>query len=688
MAITVTQVNSTSDTFNVWLTTTNQMANLMSTAVVTANSNANGSLTTGNAHVNGIMSSVTMATTTLRGGNVQSSGLLTISTNVQVSDTQIILGNSTVNVVANTIAFTLANSTVSYSLIKPTASQKAGTTFYLNANGSWSNPFNASISVNGTVTATAFRSGTGTANAVLSNTSLAITNSTVSFTLGIPTSAQVSDGGYYLNANGNWVDIFAGAITFDSEVTATGFRSGTGTTNTSLSNTALTLSNSTVSFSLIKPTTSQVSDGDFYFNANGSWVDIFARSETFTGTVTGSSGLKAGTSATSNITISNTGITFANSTVSSFTMIQPTTAEQDGAHYLNGNGAWVAIFEIDPVIEGNVTADTFTAGGSSTNVFINATSITIANTTTSFTILNPTTSQVSDGDFFLNANGSWVDIWSPAATFDSSVTATSFRSGTGTANAVLSNTTLTISNSTVTFTLGKPTAAQQSAGDTFLNADGTWDAIGTSNSSGFKITGNLYATDDRIWANNVMVDGILRGGNATISEVLNISSNVAVTGTKISVGTGSTNTQLTTTTLTLANSTVTFILDKPTAAEISAGDRYLNANGEWASLATATLANAETSGTGAQIIDSWASASYWAAEYTIVTNDNNANNRQTSRMMLMHNGDALLTEYAVLISNNDMGVYSANVNSGTVRLWFQPVSSNTSVFIKKEYVPV
>jgi hypothetical protein len=54
-----------------------------------------------------------------------------------VNTTGLSVGSSTSNIVANTIGFTIANSTVTYSYISPTAVQKANTSFFLNANGSW-----------------------------------------------------------------------------------------------------------------------------------------------------------------------------------------------------------------------------------------------------------------------------------------------------------------------------------------------------------------------------------------------------------------------------------------------------------------------------------------------------------------------------------------------------------------------
>jgi hypothetical protein len=58
--------------------------------------------------------------------------------NAVVNTTGLAVGNTTVNATVNSTAFTIANSTVTYSYISPTAAQKANTTFFLNANGSWS----------------------------------------------------------------------------------------------------------------------------------------------------------------------------------------------------------------------------------------------------------------------------------------------------------------------------------------------------------------------------------------------------------------------------------------------------------------------------------------------------------------------------------------------------------------------
>jgi hypothetical protein len=57
--------------------------------------------------------------------------------NAVVNSTVLIIGNTTVNSTVNSTSFTISNSTVVYTYTSPTAAQKANTTFFLNANGSW-----------------------------------------------------------------------------------------------------------------------------------------------------------------------------------------------------------------------------------------------------------------------------------------------------------------------------------------------------------------------------------------------------------------------------------------------------------------------------------------------------------------------------------------------------------------------
>lgn len=88
MARAVANVNIAVDTFNGWVTKTNVLLDALSNEIVTANNQANGALTTGNGFVNGIFGANTIVVpASLRGGNVQSSNTLNISSNVVVGNT-------------------------------------------------------------------------------------------------------------------------------------------------------------------------------------------------------------------------------------------------------------------------------------------------------------------------------------------------------------------------------------------------------------------------------------------------------------------------------------------------------------------------------------------------------------------------------------------------------------------------
>lgn len=89
-----------------------------------------------------------------------------------------------------------------------------------------------------------------------------------------------------------------------------------------------------------------------------------------------------------------------------------------------------------------------------------------------------------------------------------------------------------------------------------------------------------------------------------------------------------------------------------------------------------------TTGTSAQLLDTYAVASYRGAEYYIALKDNNANSYQATKILTVHNVvNVFSTEYATIISNASLGVFDANVASnGThVTLYVTPTSTNTTV---------
>lgn len=111
MSVNIANVQTLSDTFQVWIDKTNSGLDVISRLAVTTEGNTSGGQTTGNAHVNGFFSANLLAASTLRGGNVAAAGNLTITTNTSItganlhSTSNLHLVNA--NTLINAAAFTL-----------------------------------------------------------------------------------------------------------------------------------------------------------------------------------------------------------------------------------------------------------------------------------------------------------------------------------------------------------------------------------------------------------------------------------------------------------------------------------------------------------------------------------------------------------------------------------------------------
>jgi len=110
---TIVPVNTAIENWLSVLDKINELIDFADNYTVSVDTSANGSLSTGNGYVNGIFSALTLACSTIRGGNVQANGTLTIYANL------ISVGNSTVNTVANSTQITvskivLGNTTVGF----------------------------------------------------------------------------------------------------------------------------------------------------------------------------------------------------------------------------------------------------------------------------------------------------------------------------------------------------------------------------------------------------------------------------------------------------------------------------------------------------------------------------------------------------------------------------------------------
>lgn len=207
-----------------------------------------------------------------------------------------------------------------------------------------------------------------------------------------------------------------------------------------------------------------------------------------------------------------------------------------------------------------------------------------------------------------------------------------------------------------------------------------------TNANGAVTTGNVYV-NGIFAALTVAIPTALRGGNVQSSAALAITSNVNVSGDYVFVGNSTVNAIVNSSTFSLANSTATFVLQKPSAAAIAADTYYLNANGSWVQLGVEEQAQVNTSGTSAQLIDSFIMASYYSADYSLVINDNGANNRQMVKVAVLHDeGTAYHNEYSVITSNSELGAFTANANTTHARLYLTPTVADTTVTFKRETI--
>lgn len=164
MTISVANTANT-NSFYYWLQRTNELADAMSTRTITVESNT----TTGNAHVNGTFSAVSLATTTLTGGNTGAAATLNIGSNVNITGvtntaanvnvTGILYVNGNItstgtvavgsNVTLNTSVLTIGNSTVN-STINSSSLVLEGETVNSSSIASW----NAVAGITGTLSFT------------------------------------------------------------------------------------------------------------------------------------------------------------------------------------------------------------------------------------------------------------------------------------------------------------------------------------------------------------------------------------------------------------------------------------------------------------------------------------------------------------------------------------------------------
>lgn len=162
MARQITAIDTATDTFQDWVTRTNEIIDFCNTEVVSVNST--GTYVTGDGFVNGHFGSNLFSTATLRGGNTGTLTVLTIETNTYITGSRLYLGNSTVNSIINSLSVSWANSTLTSNI------GASGASF----GNSFINTTAIGVGANVIVNTSSVFIGNSTVNSVVNSSSLSI----------------------------------------------------------------------------------------------------------------------------------------------------------------------------------------------------------------------------------------------------------------------------------------------------------------------------------------------------------------------------------------------------------------------------------------------------------------------------------------------------------------------------------
>ncbi len=194
-------------------------------------------------------------------------------------------------------------------------------------------------------------------------------------------------------------------------------------------------------------------------------------------------------------------------------------------------------------------------------------------------------------------------------------------------------------------------------------------------------------------ATAIAVSTFLSVGNSTVNTQINstaitapaisfttitVGSNVSINSSTISVGNSTVNTQINSTvtmvganmvanntTLAIGNSSVKTTIN---STAVSVGGVIIGQ--------TTGLINVSTAGTGSQVVDSFDKTVYRGGHYILTFTDNVSNNFMYSDVGVLHSGGVgYVTNYAVINSNTNQGVFSASTNATHFILNFTPTTT-------------
>lgn len=239
--MTIAVANTTnSQSFGAWLTTTNRLASIISSNAVTVDLSTSGSVSTGNAYVNGHFGSQVLYSNTILGGSPGNTNPnIAIGSKIFISNTGVSV-NTSLFVTNNVLTITNTASATSLTISPANTTVIANGQFFLNANSAWSAilsqiagsntqiQFNSSNNFAGSANLTFISTtdrlsvGGSTTNTVVQPGNVTISNTSVSLSMTLPTTVQTANGAFYLNANGAWSQVKAGAGYYKGNAGAAG----------------------------------------------------------------------------------------------------------------------------------------------------------------------------------------------------------------------------------------------------------------------------------------------------------------------------------------------------------------------------------------------------------------------------------------------------------------------------------
>lgn len=242
MTISVANVLTT-DTFGSWLTKTNTLATIASQNAVTADASSGGSITTGNAYVNGVFGANTfVAYSGIGGGSLTAGNTLNLLTNTSFTYS----GSGLVTFAANSSTSSFTSVTNSVSIVSTGGNTVLGGSF-LNINASTTNVTSTSLNANSNLTVTGnstFKanssfavltvSGNSSVTTLLANTTNTTIVGNTSFANSVTVANAIIAGGLanvnQLNVRGAVTSNIAGDLRIEGSVSIGGNLAYSGTT--------------------------------------------------------------------------------------------------------------------------------------------------------------------------------------------------------------------------------------------------------------------------------------------------------------------------------------------------------------------------------------------------------------------------------------------------------------------------